>query len=99
MKCGASAIIFLLSAATSSAFMTHAKRNHVQSGSLLEKKIGLWKMASTTKSSNVKMASDTIPAIESDHEVVTVDLDGGRDYPIYIGANFDEKQGIRYVDF
>lgn len=30
---------------------------------------------------------------ETDHDTVTVDLSDGRDYPIYIGANFDDKQG------
>lgn len=30
---------------------------------------------------------------ETDHDVVTVDLEDGRDYPIYIGAGFDEKEG------
>ena len=28
-----------------------------------------------------------------DHDVVRVDLDDGRDYPMYIGANFDDKEG------
>ncbi len=30
---------------------------------------------------------------ETDHDTVTVDLADGRDYPIYIGANFDDKKG------
>ncbi len=30
---------------------------------------------------------------ETDHDTVTVDLADGRDYPIYIGSNFDDKQG------
>ena len=28
-----------------------------------------------------------------DYDIVKVDLADGRDYPIYIGANFDEKEG------
>lgn len=31
--------------------------------------------------------------IETDHDVVTVDLADGRDYPIYIGAGFNDKEG------
>jgi hypothetical protein len=34
------------------------------------------------------MADDTIA-----YDVVKVDLDDGRDYPIYIGAEFDEAEG------
>ena len=30
---------------------------------------------------------------ETDHDTVTVDLSDGRDYPIYIGANFDDNEG------
>ena len=33
---------------------------------------------------------------ETDHDTVTVDLADGRDYPIYIGANFDDKQGMYF---
>jgi len=41
-----------------------------------------------------KMATVEEPAVltESHYDVVTVDLSNGRDYPIYIGANFDEKE-------
>ena len=28
------------------------------------------------------------------YDVVTVDLDGNRDYPIYIGTNFTKEQGM-----
>lgn len=30
---------------------------------------------------------------ETDHDTVTVDLADGRDYPIYIGDNFDDEKG------
>jgi len=36
--------------------------------------------------SSMKMSEDS-------HDVVRVDLDDGRDYPIYIGADFDEIEG------
>jgi len=34
----------------------------------------------------------TVDTTDTEYDVVTVDLSDGRDYPIYIGAEFDEKQ-------
>jgi len=36
---------------------------------------------------------------ETDLDTVTVDLSDGRDYPIYIGADFDDKEGKIIQEF
>ena len=46
------------------------------------------------KSNGMKLNSASVNVdTETDHDVVKVDLEDGRDYPIYIGAGFDEKEG------
>ena len=44
----------------------------------------------------MKMAS---VETETDYDVVTVDLADGRDYPIYIGADFDDNKGNLIFQF
>ena len=46
--------------------------------------------------SSMKMAS---VETETDYDVVTVDLADGRDYPIYIGADFDDNKGNLIFQF
>ena len=79
----------------SSAFMTQARRNHVQLGSsdIISSRSRLvddmQKFSSSTPIRNMA----TVETTDIEHDVVTVDLSDGRDYPIYIGAEFDDKQG------
>jgi 3-dehydroquinate synthase len=47
--------------------------------------------AFTTPSSNF-LSMSSIVETETDYDVVTVDLAGGRDYPIYIGSKFDDEE-------
>ena len=39
------------------------------------------------------MMSSTATSASTDYDIVKVDLDNDRDYPIYIGDSFDDKQG------
>ena len=51
-------------------------------------------------SSNAFSSSSALGMAETDaYDVVKVDLDDGRDYPIYIGAEFDEAEGEQKAVF
>ena len=47
----------------------------------------------------VKTAMKTYLSSSDEHDVVRVDLEDGRDYPIYIGTGFDDDAGMYKVFF
>ena len=93
MKWSIPAIIFCISTARTSGFMSQETRSNIQtvsSGIVSKNKGILTNLSNKISPSSLKMASIET---DTDHDVVTVDLAGGRDYPIYIGADFDDKTG------
>lgn len=91
MKWSISAIILCISAVKSNGFMSQTLSNHLNTGSSLG--ISLERNnVHVKKSTPLKMSTSGVD-IETDHDVVTVDLADGRDYPIYIGAGFNDKEG------
>lgn len=51
-------------------------------------------------SSNAASSASALGMADTDaYDVVKVDLDDGRDYPIYIGAEFDEAEGEQRAVF
>ena len=98
MKWSISAILFCITATGTSGFMSQQAQQAMTRGSdTFSSKNSI--IASTTFiSTRRNMASvdvdvDTENDTETSHDVVKVDLSDGRDYPIYIGAEFDDKKG------
>ena len=48
-------------------------------------------------SSRLHRVATYIKAADTQYDIVRVDLENGRDYPIYIGSNFDPKQGMKFT--
>jgi hypothetical protein len=98
MKWSIPAILFCISTTGTSGFMSQATK----SGSSIRNLSNSNERTLTTSSASTTSASRTIRSMATvdaeaetatHHDVVKVDLSDGRDYPIYIGAEFDDKKG------
>ena len=50
--------------------------------------------AGRSSPSKLGMAEDGFTTVSTDkYDIVKVDLDDGRDYPIYIGTGYDDEEG------
>ena len=85
------AVSILVSISSTSAFVssTSSQKRSVSLSPTLG--VGPAFIKDTVVSTRSEMTSSVSADVE--YDVVKVDLADGRDYPIYIGANFDEEEG------
>lgn len=84
------AATILASISSTSAFVSSNALQRSTSSLTTADGAGLAFVKDTVRSTRRDMVS---VSTDVDYDVVKVDLSDGRDYPIYIGANFEEEEG------
>ncbi len=95
MKCNIAAFLSAFAVSQVSAFVTRADISGLPSlmkKSAVVKPVAALVAPSPSSLTSMKMATVEETGTDTEYDVVKVDLSDGRDYPIYIGAEFDDEE-------